>query len=243
MHKARILLIWILIALIGLIAVNSLLGQNTINKELQIIKRSKKEPVKKKVQLDVPLLDQMDSPQLYNGCEVTSMAMLLQYYGHDVSKNDLAKAIKTVPLNYSNGKHGNPNVGFVGSVDGSSKGLGVYHKPMAKLTKKYTSSVEDISGSNFQKVIEKVSSGHPVWIITTASFSKVNNMKTWQTPQGKVKVTFSQHSVVITGYDKTRKIVYINNPYGTKNQAVAWNKFVAAYNQMGKQAIYINHNK
>ena len=31
---------------------------------------------KKRVVLDVPLINQMDDPELYNGCEVTSLAMV-----------------------------------------------------------------------------------------------------------------------------------------------------------------------
>ena len=38
--------------------------------------------------LNVPLLNQMDDPRLYNGCEVTSLAMILNYSGIDVSKNE-----------------------------------------------------------------------------------------------------------------------------------------------------------
>src|SRR5215510_6806733 len=52
--------------------------------------------------LDVPLLNQMDKPLLYNGCEVTSLAMILNYNGVKVTKNELAENIKTVPLTYSN---------------------------------------------------------------------------------------------------------------------------------------------
>ena len=42
--------------------------------------------------LDVPALRQL--PELYNGCEVTSLAMLLQASGSSVDKLTLAKQIK-----------------------------------------------------------------------------------------------------------------------------------------------------
>jgi hypothetical protein len=58
-----------------------------------------------KLVLDVPLLKQMDAPRLYNGCEVTSLAMLLQFEGLTVSKNDLANKITRVPLKYQDGIH------------------------------------------------------------------------------------------------------------------------------------------
>ena len=33
--------------------------------------------------MDVILYNQMDAPRLYNGCEVTSLAMLLHYSGYE----------------------------------------------------------------------------------------------------------------------------------------------------------------
>ncbi len=193
-----------------------------------------------KVVLDVPLINQMDDPKLYNGCEVTSLAMLLQYHKINVSKNTLGDEIETVPLDYDDGQHGNPNVGFVGDVTGDSAGLGVYHGPVAKLAQKYSKNVHDISGQSFSKVIERLELGQPVWTITTVNFAPVDDFQDWQTPQGEMKITFSEHSVVITGFDRKNSLIYINNPFGNKNQAVSWNDFEDAYNQMGKQAIYID---
>ena len=56
--------------------------------------------------LNVPLINQLDAPRLYNGCEVTSLAMVLNYNGYYVTKNELANNIKTVPLTYPNGLKG-----------------------------------------------------------------------------------------------------------------------------------------
>ncbi len=217
-HPVRLLVtaIIVLLAVAGVLVVHQYTSHD--NNNSSPTHKVSTTPLKRHVKYNVPLIDQMDSPTLYNGCEVTSLAMLLQYYGHNVTKNDLANAIKTVPLTYDNGEHGNPNVGFVGSVSGDTPGLGVYHGPIAKLARKYTHHVTDISGSKFSAVIRALSTGHPVWTITTATFAKVEDFQKWHTPQGTIKVTYSQHSVVITGYNRAKKLIYINNPYGQKNQ-------------------------
>lgn len=195
---------------------------------------------KKRVVLNVPLINQMDDPKLYNGCEVTSLAMVLNYNGIDVTKSELADNIETVPFQYDNGEHGNPNDGFVGSVSGStSAGLGVYHGPIYKLAKQYADNVYDLTGSNFDTVVNKVEEGHPVWTITTTAFAPVSDFESWDTPDGKIDVTYSEHSVCITGFDRDKRVIYINDPYGYKNREVDWNDFAAAYKQMGKQAIYV----
>ena len=195
---------------------------------------------KKRVVLNVPLINQMDDPKLYNGCEVTSLAMVLNYNGIDVTKSELADNIETVPFQYDNGEHGNPNDGFVGSVSGStSAGLGVYHGPIYKLAKQYADNVYDLTGSNFDTVVNKVEEGHPVWTITTTAFAPVSDFESWDTPDGKIDVTYSEHSVCITGFDRDKRVIYINDPYGYKNREVDWNDFAAAYKQMGKQAVYV----
>lgn len=64
--------------------------------------------------VDVPHIQQM--PELPRGCEVTSLAMLLQYAGVSVDKMTLASEITTIPFRDSNGLRGNPNDGFVGDI-------------------------------------------------------------------------------------------------------------------------------
>jgi uncharacterized protein YvpB len=188
--------------------------------------------------LDVPLLNQMDHPRLYNGCEVTSLAMILNYWGINVTKNELANQISTVPLKYNNGLYGNPNVGFVGNME-DGPGLGVYHKPIMDLARSYVGDrAEDITNQSFDTLLKNVSEGHPVWVITTSTFSPISDFETWSTPQGFVDITYKMHSVVITGYDSEH--VYFNNPYGTLNQKVDRTQFIAAWEQMGKQAIVIH---
>lgn len=171
------------------------------------------------VKLDVPLVNQMDAPTLFNGCEVTSLAMLLQFVGKNVTKNELASNLPTTPIE-QNGLYGNPDKAFVGSISGDKKGLGVNHAPIAKLAAKYVSEahVHDISGNAISDIINVLSTGAPVWIITTTNYHAPKNWQTVETKEGKKKITYSMHSVVITGYDKTN--FYINDPYGYKNRAV-----------------------
>jgi uncharacterized protein YvpB len=189
--------------------------------------------------LDVPLLNQMDKPMLFNGCEVTSLAMILNYHGIEVTKTELAQNIKTVPLTYSNGKKGNPNAGFVGDME-TGPGLAVYNGPVFELAQKYVGDrTVNLTDSPFTDLLKKVSQGLPVWIITTSSFSPVSVFQTWDTPQGKIDITFSEHSVAITGYDEN--YIYVNDPYGEKNKKVDRDNFIKAWEQMGKQAIVIEN--
>lgn len=206
-----------------------------VKKKVIALKEKKLPPLPDHIILDVPLFKQMEAPRLYNGCEVTSLGMMLKFHGYQVNKNELARKIKRVPLNIGQGLKGNPNEGFVGDME-NGPGLGVYHGPIVDLARQYAGDkVIDLTNKPFSSVLEKVGHGFPVWVIITTSFAPVNVFQSWKTPQGTIKITFSQHSVVITGYDKDH--IYINDPYGYKNRKLDRENFRKAWEQMGSQAV------
>jgi len=213
-----------------------------VKKTISSLNKQAIETVKTSVKLDAPVISQL--PELPRGCEVTSLAMLLQYAGIDVDKMTLAEEVTkdTTPYERKNGKiyYGNPNDGFIGdmySLEGP--GLGVYHKPIAALANKYLPNrIVDLTGSDFEELKEVLSDDRPVWIVTTSTFSKLSddNFRTWITPSGTIKVTYSEHSVLVTGYNKN--YVYFNDPLtGEQNKKAPIQDFIAAWVQMGSQAI------
>ncbi|GKU84809.1 C39 family peptidase [Niallia sp. NCCP-28] len=211
-------------------------------KTISSLAKEKIETVKTSVKLDAPIVSQL--PELPRGCEVTSLAMLLQYAGIDADKMTLAKEVTkdTTPYQKKNGKiyYGNPNDGFIGDMYSlKGPGLGVYHKPIAKLANKYLPDrVVDLTGSDFEDLKTVLSDDRPVWIITTSTFRKLSddNFRTWVTPSGTIKITYSEHSVLVTGYDKD--YVYFNDPLtNEKNKKAPIQDFIDAWVQMGSQAI------
>lgn len=183
-------------------------------------------------------------PELYRGCEVTSLTMLLNYKGINVDKITLAKNIKkdNTPYKEENGNiyYGNPNNGFVGDIyDKNKKGFGVYHKPIFELLQNYIGSKAiDVTGSNFEDLYYFLNKNIPVWVIINSKYDILpeSSFETWITPEGKVKVTYSEHSVLITGYDEN--FIYINDPmFPGKTLKKNKDKFIAAWNQMGRQAV------
>lgn len=236
MHKKKFNLknlFWIIpAAVILIIGSIYLFNKNKIDDEVDWM------TMKQEQKLDVPLENQM--PDLPNGCEVTSLSMLMNYYGIKVNKNELAENIQHVDFFTDGGKYrGNPNQGFVGHMSIANAGWCVYNGPLYNVARKYTTHIENITGSDFLSLLKLVSNGHPVLIITTTTFNRVNDMQTWDTNTGKVNVTPSSHACVITGYSKPKKVVYVNDPYGYKNQPVNWKNLQASYNQQGRQALYI----
>lgn len=201
------------------------------------------EPLKKShIITDVPLISQY--PELYRGCEVTSLCMLLNYLRIDVSKLTLAENIAKCPAEFTTNSgeimRSHPNTGFVGDIyDRSRKGLGVYHKPIYELLTAYVGAEAlDITGCRMEDILFFVSKNRPVWIITNTKFRRLDTsqFQTWKTPEGNINVTFSEHSVLVTGYDEN--YIYFNDPMNSDGTKKAEKKaFTEAWEQLGSQAV------
>lgn len=191
--------------------------------------------------LDVPLF--LQKPELMRGCEVTSLAMVLQFSGVQVDKLELASKIKHVPFQ-RNGFKGNMHKGFIGAMDTFDKpGLGVYVEPILELAKLYVpkEKVKNLSHKEPQQIYKTIDQGFPVWVLTNARFKRLpdDQFYTWRTDEGEMKVTYHQHSVVVTNYDD--QYVYINDPLQTnQNRAINRDDFEQSWVQMGRQAMTIS---
>ncbi|WP_282935435.1 C39 family peptidase [Paenibacillus sp. RC67] len=197
-------------------------------------------PLASDAQVDAPLIYQM--PELQRGCEVTSLAMLLQSAGVDVDKMTLADDIIKDASPFEIIDHeihfGNPNDGFVGDiVSFDNPGYGVYHGPIMSLAEQYLPrKIIDATGGNFDDILRFVEMGAPVWVITNMEYQTLDDdaFETWETEEGGIDITYKEHSVLITGFDEDT--IYIHDPLGEEEQ-VNRDDFAAAWEQMGQQAI------
>lgn len=188
--------------------------------------------------LDVPHIQQL--PELPRGCEVTSLAMLLQDAGVHVDKVELANKLRVLPYRDSNGVYGNMHEGFVGDMYHlDTGGIGVFAEPIYNLGKQYLGNrLINLTKQPVSAIYDAIENGSPVWVITTSTFSPLqdSDFLTWNTSQGQMKVTYRQHSVVVTGFDSD--YVYVNDPLSdTPNTRVNRKLFEEAWIQMGSQAI------
>jgi uncharacterized protein YvpB len=200
------------------------------------------EKMPEKARNTVPLITQM--PELPRGCEVTSLAMLLASQGKDVDKLELSQKIKKddTPYQRINGLvyFGDPNAGFVGSMKSlASSGYGVYHEPIFSLLSEYMpEDALDLTGCDFDDVFYFLKSGKPVWVITNAWYKELpeSQFEEWMTPNGRIEITYREHSVLVTGYDSDW--IYFNDPLGVAEKA-SKASFIKAWEQMGKQAVTV----
>lgn len=196
--------------------------------------------LKPSAMLSVNLVSQ--KPELYNGCEVSSLAMLLQYDGFEVDKMDLINQMKYDPTELETDENGdiiswgNPNTGFVGDITGKEKGYGIYHTALIGLLQDYIPSGIDLTNDDFGVLERQVSDGIPVVVWTTVNYSVPDSWVEWETPLGPFQGTFLEHAVLLVGYDEDN--VYINDPLsGASNVKIDKDQFTEVWKAMGSQAI------
>ncbi len=198
-------------------------------------------PAKRKSMiLTAPIIKQR--PELPAGCEITSLAMLLQYYGIEKSKMDLVAEMKKDPTPMKKDRNGNivywgnPYHGYVGDVTGKKPGFGIYHTALFPLLKKYIPTAENLTNRPFGQLEQKISEGIPVVVWTTMGYTKPKKWISWNTSGGPFKTTFELHAVLLVGYDETH--VYVNDPWTGKQKAkVDKRQFVSSWEAMGRQAL------
>lgn len=187
------------------------------------------------------------NPELPRGCEVTSVSMLLEYYlNHQIDKLNLAKQIEydQTPYEIKEGmiNFGDMHVGFTGDMaDVNKPGLGVYHEPIIKLIEEYMPGrVINLSGTSFEDILYYVATGKPILVINPNIYRKIPESRTehWVTPNGMMEVSYTEHSVVIVGYDES--YVYYNDPSKNILDKKKIDNFKSGWESIGSQAIMID---
>ncbi len=198
-------------------------------------------PKKESTMLNVVLIKQ--NPELRYGCEVTSLAMMLQYAGVQTDKMDLFQLIKkdTDPLVKSPRgdilRWGNPADGFVGDMTGRKAGYAVFDLPMISLiNQKLPGRAVNLTNLPFDRLLEHVSAGYPVVVWTTGDYRLPDRWEGWYHGNQYIKTPLDLHAVVLVGYDTN--FVYLNDPLsGRKQVRVGKEQFISSWKALQSRAV------
>ena len=187
------------------------------------------------IQLDVKNIDQ--NPELPNGCEITSAAIVLNYLGYSIDKVALSENYLSLGIPYW---EADPDVEFMGNP---ADELAFYCQPGAivRAVNAYLSDMDsdykavDISGSSVEELYEWVANGTPVLVWTTRAFSEPLYNNTFQLEDGSWPYANS-HCLVLTGYGE--EVCYLADPMLEVTQ-IDKDTFAERYVQRGKYAMVI----
>lgn len=153
------------------------------------------------------------------GCEAAALYMALQEKGHALDLT-YRQFLATMPY----ASDGNPNHGFSASpYNGEGEYSSIYPAPLASWGSRY-GSVQDISGSSVQQVIDQLWVGNPVVVYVTVGYA---------TPRW-VQCSFgwavdNAHIMTATGYDADSDTLQMHDPSHGRRYWVSRDTFAQAF--------------
>ena len=158
-------------------------------------------------------------PELPTGCEITSLTMVLNYYGLDVDKVTMAeKYLPTVPAEFYFDQNGDLYGAdleryFVGDP-ATEKGYICGSEAIKAAADRYLSSIhstlraEDKTGASLCEVYQWVSEDRPVAVWVTIDMEERTVIEGWYTESGGyVEWGSNDHGAVLIGYTPDKVIV------------------------------------
>lgn len=193
----------------------------------------------------------MQEPELPNGCEITSLTAVLNYYGYQVSKTTMADNYLPQSHFYrkNNRLYGaDPYQSFAGNPRDKASGFFVYAPPIVYAANKFVQKKNgshkaiDISGSSQERIISQLAKGTPIVIWVTLDLSKPQLDYSWylQETNEEFIAPVNLHAVVLTGFDE--EYVYVMDPLKGHRQHER-EVFFESYYDLGSHAVVVVENQ
>jgi len=199
-------------------------------------------PSEKGALLPVPALCQY--PTLPTGCEATAAAMVLQFYGEEISPEAFAKDWLSCSedfYSYFGKSYGpDPNKVFAGDPF-SSNAYGCFAGPIADAVRRNSSActAEILEGRTLEELCtDYIDEGMPLLIWATSSMRASEPGNSWYLDH-KTPFTWiaGEHCLVLVGYDE--QFYFLNDP--ASGSTVGYQKAVVEkrFAELGSRALLI----
>lgn len=202
-----------------------------------------------KKMIEVPYFSQEGI--LPNGCEATSAAMLLNFYGVKVSPEEFVDNYldcESVAIRWGCRYGPNPKNAYAGDPRSKDKGWGCFSPVIVRALNKALPKgyyAKNVTGMSFNDLKKRyIDRGIPVCIWGTVYMEEIDRLLQWQSEDGKETFLYpaNEHCMVFVGYDREK--YYFADPYGSAGVAgYPINDCVLAYNSLGSQAVVIMQKK
>ncbi len=182
----------------------------------------------------------LQKPELPTGCEVTALAIALNFHGFDIDKVELCDGFMPIDPNgeytFDEKYIGNPKL---------DNGFGCNAPVIVETAEKYFESVDsdwkplNLTGTEFTDLFYQLEKGRPVVIWASMGLKDVTFELRWTTADGdEAWFATLEHCMVLTGFDTEKGVVYAADPL-KGNMEYSLERFQSVYDQMGKQAIVL----
>lgn len=179
----------------------------------------------------------LQNPELPTGCEITALTIVLNYLGYDVDKLTMADDF------LDKGKVGetSPYKAFVGNPRDENS-CGAFAPVLVNSARKYLASkdsdmnVYNVTGADYNELVEYVDQGHPVLVWETMWMAKPHDAAEWHVDGETIVWKSHEHAMVLIGYTPDTYIMAdpLRGIYEYDKDVVE-----ERYKDMGKHAIVI----
>lgn len=192
------------------------------------------DPTENALDLDLDIIYQY--PELPAGCESVSLTMVLNYYGYGLDKTSIVDNYLVYSENFVMGYNGNPYASTGGGIYAPGLTITANNFLQANGAKHYA---ENITGTDFDTLLEYVASGYPIIVWSTIDMGACNKGYYQYDQDGNpYGWDYNEHCVVIAGYDYKANCITVYDPIaGVVYRDM--DDFEAIYNDMYQMAIII----
>lgn len=199
--------------------------------------------------MDVPMIYQ--KPELPEGCEVTALAMAMNYRGISVSKTELAdRYVPRKDFYYNKGKLYGPNPFVAYAGNPRKDGWFCYAPPIVQGANQYFQEkgqsffAVNLTGKAEEEILAELRNGHPVLVWVTIRLESIRYKTKWhfEDTGQYTPVPSNLHCVLLHGVDEQN--VYYSDPLFGKKVA-SKGLFFQRYYDLGGHAVVIrsSHQK
>jgi uncharacterized protein YvpB len=196
----------------------------------------------------------LQNPELPTGCEITSLTMLLRFYGFDAEKVHLAD--NYLPISWGNsrwedGKKFSDSFFdyFIGDPKG--RGYGCFSPAIMTAADKYLEENDpenrfkavNISGCDPEFLYRVVLSGNPVMCWATDGMIAPEYRESWYDNETGEQLDWylNEHAFLLVGFDMEKRLVYLSDPM-KGDIFYSMDKFETRFAEMHRQAIIITES-
>lgn len=188
---------------------------------------------------EMEIVSIQQEPELPQGCEITSLAMVLNYYKLDIDKVTLADSY----LPKQNIEQGvNPNEYYIGDPHG--QGWYCFAGPVVAAANSYLNEQQsglaayDITGATEKEIRKYVKEGTPVilWVTLNCEEPKESESTVWSVNGANYHPYTNLHAIVIYGY--TYNSFLIIDPQGGYS-SFPKNQLMDSYLLLGSHAVAV----
>ncbi|MEC1177321.1 C39 family peptidase [Metasolibacillus meyeri] len=195
--------------------------------------------------LAVPIV--LQNPELPNGCEITSLTAMLNYFGIATDKMTMKRDYlpRQVTEIRNNVRYGpDPELAYAGNPASATDGFYVFANPIAQAANTILAEqasalrATNITGASQKEIVNLVKQGYPVLTWVTIDWQTPRTNRFWIVEEtGEQHPIYSNlHAVVLTGASKSN--VTIMNPL-SGDEVIDINTFFSSYEALGAHAVVI----